>query len=63
MGLPLTDDQVRAALLLLNGGKIDLRRRKRSRLKSSPPLRQERTCIECRQTMPLQAFVRILWNQ
>jgi hypothetical protein len=47
----LTDAQVRAAMLLLNGGKVDLRRR--ARRKPRGPLKLERTCIDCGLTLPL----------
>ncbi len=53
----LTDAQTSAALLLLNGGRVDLRQRPRPR--PPAPLRLERTCTECGQTLPLQALVRI----
>jgi hypothetical protein len=57
----LSNDQVRAVLLLLNGGKPDLRRRPKPR--PPAPLKLERTCTDCGQTLPLQEFVKILWNQ
>ena len=57
----LTDAQVRAALLLLNGARVDLRRRPRRQ--PPTPLKLIRTCTDCGLTLPLQAFVRILWNR
>src|SRR5215831_1373138 len=54
----LTDDQVRGVLLLFNGGRVDLRRRRT--LKRQPRLlRLERPCADCKKTLPLQAYVPI----
>src|SRR5262245_28529534 len=52
----LTDDQVRGVLLVINGGRVDLRR---SPKRKARPLRLERTCTDCQQNLPLQAFVYI----
>jgi hypothetical protein len=53
----LTHAQVRAAMLFLNGVKVDLRRRPKRR--PHLPVKLERTRTDCGLTLPLQAFVRI----